>query len=66
MSILKGLAEWTKEYSYYDYQLENVFRIFLDEVLNLKEDEAVEEAAEKFIAITAEGKIPKEADLKNK
>ncbi len=64
--FLKGLAEWTKEYSYYDYQLENVFRIFLDEVLNLKEDEAVEEAAEKFIAITAEGKIPKEADLKNK
>lgn len=64
--FLRGLAEWTNKYSYYDYQLENVFRILLDEALNLKDDKEVEDAVEKFTAITAEGNIPKEADLKNK
>lgn len=64
--FLKGLAEWTNEYEYYDYQLENVFRILLDEALNLENDEAVENAVEKFESIKAKGNIPKESDFKNK
>lgn len=61
---MKGLAEWTNEYDYYDYQLENVFRVLLDEALNLENDEAVENAVEKFKSIIAEGNIPKESDFK--
>ena len=62
--FLKGLAEWINKYDYYDYQLENVFRTLLDEALNLKDDKEIEDAVEKFIAITAKGNIPKEADFK--
>ena len=62
--FLKGLAEWINKYDYYDYQLENVFRILLDEAMNLKDDKEIEDAVEKFIAITAKGNIPKEADFK--
>ena len=62
--FLKGLAEWTNEYDYYDYQLENVFRVLLDEALNLENDEAVENAVEKFESIIAEGNIPKESDFR--
>ena len=62
--FLKGLAEWINKYDYYDYQLENVFRTLLDEALNLKDDKEIEDAVEKFIAITAKGNIPKEGDFK--
>lgn len=61
---MKGLAEWTNEYDYYDYQLENVFRVLLDEALNLENDEAVENTVEKFESIIAEGNIPKESDFR--
>ena len=62
--FLKGLAEWINKYDYYDYQRENVFRILLDEAMNLKDDKEIEDAVEKFIAITAKGNIPKEGDFK--
>ena len=61
--FLKELAEWTREYEYYDYQLESFFSTILDGVLELEDDKAVEEAVEKFETIIASGEIPKSSNF---